>query len=79
MLISKSLNPGGKAYIIIPSQRFKGETFLGFIESSEFELEKIPLDTEFYSAVPLKDQQLGLKTYPGLKELSFWVYVLTRK
>lgn len=67
MLISTSLNPQGKAYIIIPSQRFKGEEFLAIVEEhNEFTIEKIPLDAEIYKASPFKDQQKGFKIYPGI-------------
>ncbi|KAL4468016.1 hypothetical protein ABPG72_015886 [Tetrahymena utriculariae] len=79
LLISKSLNKGGKAYIIIPSQRFKGEVFLKYVEDyKEFTVEKIALDQTEYYLSPLKDQTQGFKTYPGLKELQFWVYIFTK-
>lgn len=79
-MIEKSLNPDGTAYIIIPSERHFAVNFLHFVDyKNKFTYEKVELDDIKYFSTPLKNEITGFKTYPGLKELRFYVYIFKKK
>ncbi|KRX03072.1 hypothetical protein PPERSA_10153 [Pseudocohnilembus persalinus] len=77
-LIKKSLNKDGKCYIIIPSERHYSVKFLENIDNEKvLNYEIVKIDGQNYFQSPLKNQEEGFKTYPGLKELEFYVYIFT--
>jgi len=78
-LMNKMLNIGGKVYIMIPKQRFYSvEFFKALDELGNFEVEKIELNDEKYLTSPYWDEKAGYKHFAGLKELNFFVYILTK-
>ena len=78
-LLDKGLNKGGKAYILIPDQRFYAvEFFKAIDELGKFQTEKIPLDDQKYVESPLEDEKEGFRHFAGLKELKFFVYRFTK-
>ena len=78
-LIICALNLNGQAYILVPSKRGAIEDFIKFIdESKKVKYEKIELlEGKFYQS-PLDNEEEGFKYYPGLKELVFSVYIITK-
>lgn len=78
-LMDKLLNVGGKVYILVPKQRFYAvEFFKALEEIGKFEVDKEELSDPKYLKSPLKDEKEGLKHFAGLKELNFFVYILTK-
>ena len=78
-LINKSLNIGGYAYILIPTQRPVGPEFLKSIkETGNFELESEILEDEKFLVSPILDEKEGFRHFAGLKELGFFVHKLKK-
>lgn len=78
-LMDKLLNIGGKVYILVPKQRFYAVEFFKALDALEkFEVEKQELSDEKYLKSPYKDEKEGFKHFAGLKELNFFVYILTK-
>ena len=78
-LMDKLLNIGGKVYILVPKQRFYAVEFWKALDDlGKFEVEKEELSDEKYLKSPYYDEKEGLKHFAGLKELNFFVYILTK-
>eukprot|EP01017_Pseudomicrothorax_dubius_P026329 TRINITY_DN2930_c0_g2_i1.p1 TRINITY_DN2930_c0_g2~~TRINITY_DN2930_c0_g2_i1.p1 ORF type:complete len:240 (+),score=23.47 TRINITY_DN2930_c0_g2_i1:109-828(+) len=79
-LIKQALRPGGAAYIIIPSQRFRKEDFLKAMAAEPTSLipEVLPLPAESYSYPAGSDVSRSATLYPGLQSLSFSVYIFRK-
>jgi len=53
---------------------------LEIVEKDNFyKYERTILNNPKYKESPLKDEKIGFKTYPGLKELEFYIYIFEEK
>lgn len=78
-LINKLLNISGKTYILVPKQRFYAVEFFKALDAlGNFEVDKEELSEEKYLKSCLYDEKEGFRHFAGLKELNFFVYILTK-
>lgn len=77
--ICKSLKVLGQAYIIIPDKRSAAQEFLEVVDlKKQLTYQKIQLTEQHYFKSPLQNEQQGFQTYPGIKELKFYMYIFTK-